>query len=94
MCESLVAGITETGSIYVFNHGLVDFHRLHRLNEASAIFVTRIKIGMKLGTRVIQVGGSIDGPNLRPDRLTHEDDPGYQCAVPSRSRTRKPWPED
>ena len=37
--------ITEPGSIYVFDRGFIDFHRLHRLNEARAIFVTRAKRG-------------------------------------------------
>jgi hypothetical protein len=43
----LDALITEPGSIYVFDRGFIDFHRLQRLNEARAIFVTRIKSGIR-----------------------------------------------
>lgn len=43
----LDALITEPGSIYVFDRGFIDFHRLHRLNLAHAVFVTRIKSGIK-----------------------------------------------
>jgi hypothetical protein len=39
----LDALITEPGSIYLFDRAFVDFPRLHRLHEARAIFVTRLK---------------------------------------------------
>ena len=43
----LDALVTEPGSIYVFDRGFIDFTRLHRLNAAHAIFVTRAKRGMR-----------------------------------------------
>jgi hypothetical protein len=42
----LDALITEPGSIYLFDRGFIDFARLHRLNEARAIFVTRTRRGL------------------------------------------------
>jgi hypothetical protein len=39
----LDALITEPGSSYLFDRAFVDFPRLHRLHEARAIFVTRLK---------------------------------------------------
>ncbi len=36
----------EPGSIYVFDRAFVDFPRLQRLDEARAIFVTRLKRGI------------------------------------------------
>ena len=35
--------VPEPGSIYLFDRAYVDFHRLHRLTEAHAVFVTRAK---------------------------------------------------
>jgi len=43
----LDALIPEPGSIYLFDRAFVDFERLHRLNEAHAIFVTRAKRGLR-----------------------------------------------
>jgi hypothetical protein len=43
----LDALVTEPGSIYLFDRAFIDFVRLHRLNEAHAIFVTRAKRGIK-----------------------------------------------
>ena len=42
----LDALVTEPGSIYMFDPGFINFARLDRLNEARAIFVTRIKRGV------------------------------------------------
>ncbi len=39
--------IPEPGSIYLFDRAFIDFRRLHRLNEARAIFVTRAKRGLR-----------------------------------------------
>jgi hypothetical protein len=38
--------VTEPGSIYVFDRAFIDFPRLRRLDEAHAIFVTRLKRGV------------------------------------------------
>jgi hypothetical protein len=39
--------IPEPGSIYLFDRAYVDFARLHRLDQAHAIFVTRAKRGLR-----------------------------------------------
>jgi hypothetical protein len=43
----LDALIPEPGSIYLFDRAFVDFARLHRLNEARAIFVMRTRRGIQ-----------------------------------------------
>ena len=45
--EVLDVLIPEPGSIYLMDRGYVDFDRLHRLNEARAIFVTRAKRNLR-----------------------------------------------
>jgi IS4 transposase len=39
--------VPEPGSIYVMDRGYIDFARLHRLQQARAIFVTRAKRNMR-----------------------------------------------
>ena len=39
--------LIEAGSIYVMDHGYVDFARLHRIEEARAFFVTRAKSNLR-----------------------------------------------
>jgi hypothetical protein len=45
--EVLDVLIPEPGSIYLMDRAYVDFERLHRLNEARAIFVTRAKKNLR-----------------------------------------------
>ena len=45
--EVLDVLVPEPGSIYLFDRAYVDFERLHRLNEARAVFVTRTKKNLR-----------------------------------------------
>jgi hypothetical protein len=45
--EVLDVLIPEPGSVYLMDRAYVDFERLHRLNEAHAIFVTRAKKNLR-----------------------------------------------
>ncbi|MBI4653393.1 MAG: IS4 family transposase, partial [Nitrospirae bacterium] len=39
--------IIEAGAIYIMDRGYLDFHRLHRIQQSSAFFVTRAKSNFK-----------------------------------------------